>query len=217
MRRGGYKNFTPQFCCKKCYHESMKMNKKCILCGNIIENKHSVSLKHRKYCSKKCQSEARRNVPLSDEWKKALSEGRKKSDKCKGKNLYNWKGGVENQRRLSLKRHYKKQAAGIIDFDYLKILYDLQEGKCYYCNNTLDGEKNKAIEHLIPISKGGTNDWINLVYSCKKCNSKKHNLTLAEYAIKNGRMDWLNNLVQFDAYNINKRNGITIDMDKNDN
>jgi len=91
------KNRIPLFCSIKCYGESLKMNKPCILCGKIIENKHSGSLKHRKYCSKECQSKARQNVPLSVEWKKALSDGRKNSEKCKGKNLYNWKGGKETE------------------------------------------------------------------------------------------------------------------------
>lgn len=202
----GCKSYTPKFCSKKCYSESMKMKKPCLLCGKIIENKHSVSLKNRVYCSKECQSEARRNVPLSEDWKKALSHGRKNSEKCKGKNLYNWKGGKENQKRLTLKRHYRKKASGFLDFNYLDILYKLQKGKCYYCNETLDGKKNKAIEHLRPLSKGGNNEWINLVYSCKSCNSKKNNMTLVEFAIKNSRMDWLNNMVQFYANKIN--NGI---------
>lgn len=186
-----------KYCCKKCYSESMKMNKPCLLCGKIIENKHSVSLKHRKYCSKECQSEARRNVPLSDEWKKALSEGRKKSAKCKGENLYNWKGGVLNRRKLCLKRYYSKKAVGQIDFNYLKNLLVKQNNKCFYCEADLNNYK--AIEHLTPICKGGTNDWSNLVYSCRSCNSKKHDKTLFEFSVSENIIHVLDKTEQFQA------------------
>ena len=43
--------------------------------------------------------------------------------------------------------------------------------ECLYC-----GENNKeklTIDHVIPKSKGGKNDWKNLVTCCKSCNSKK--------------------------------------------
>jgi 5-methylcytosine-specific restriction endonuclease McrA len=185
------------FCCKKCYSESMKINKPCKLCGKIIENKHSVSMRHRVYCSKECQSEARRNVPLSNEWRASLSEGRKKSEKCKGENLYNWKGGVLNQRRLTLKRYYLKKTSGKIDFEYLNNLLIKQGGKCFYCNEDLS--EYKAIEHLTPICRGGTNDWFNLVYSCKRCNSKKHDKTLFEFALSENKLHILNKTEQFEA------------------
>jgi 5-methylcytosine-specific restriction endonuclease McrA len=186
-----------KYCSRKCYAESMKMNKICKLCGKIIENKHSAALKHRIYCSKECQHEARRNTPLSEEWKKALSEGRKKSIKCKGKNLYNWKGGKENQKKITLKRYYSKKGAGVIDFDYLQKLIIKQNNKCFYCE--CDLTNYKAIEHLTPLSKGGTNEWHNLVYSCKSCNSKKNKKTLFEFSISENIPNILNKTEQFEA------------------
>ena len=88
----GCKSRQPKYCSRECYAESLKLNKRCKFCGSIIENKHSVSMKNRIYCSRECHGKARRNIPLSNEWKKALSEGRKNSDKCKGK-IFKWKGG----------------------------------------------------------------------------------------------------------------------------
>ena len=180
-----------KYCCKKCYSESMKMNKPCLLCGKIIENKHSVSLKHRKYCSKECQSEARRNVPLSDEWKKALSEGRKKSAKCKGENLYNWKGGKETQ-LVRLKESFykrKKKLKEKMPIEFLQKILKAQENKCFFCE--CDLSEYKAIEHLTPVSKGGDNHFYNLVYSCKSCNSKKRQKTLEEFTLSTSNIHWL--------------------------
>jgi hypothetical protein len=41
--------------------------------------------------------------------------------------------------------------------------------KCVYC----DSNKNLTLDHLIPKSKGGKNDWLNLVTCCDSCNKKK--------------------------------------------
>ena len=135
----GCKSRTPKYCSKKCYAESLKMNKKCILCNKIIENKHSASLKHRKYCSKKCQSESRKCVPLSEEWKKALSEGRKKSEKCKGENLYNWKGGKKTEKERMKTSFYKRKKALKKDLPiyFLQRVLKLQKNKCFFCEKSL--------------------------------------------------------------------------------
>jgi 5-methylcytosine-specific restriction endonuclease McrA len=37
-----------------------------------------------------------------------------------------------------------------------------------------------TIDHIHPVSKGGKSTWLNCVASCKKCNQKKNNRSLAE-------------------------------------
>lgn len=187
----GCKSRTPKFCSLKCYGESLKLNKKCKLCGNIIENKHSVSVKNRVYCSKDCQSKARKGVPLSEEWKKALSDGRKNSEKCKGENLYNWKGGKETE-PFRLKQAFYKRKKGLkekMPIEFLQKVLKAQDNKCFFCE--CDLTEYKAIEHLTPVSKGGDNNFYNLVYSCKSCNSKKRQKTLEEFALSTGNIHWL--------------------------
>jgi hypothetical protein len=184
----GCKSRTPKFCSNKCYAESMKLNIKCKLCEKVIENKHSVSIRNRKYCSKECQGKARQGIKLSENWRKALSEGRKKSEKCKGQNLYNWKGGKETQ-LLRIKSSLYKRKMRLTKVFPKAFLYKMlvaQKNMCFYCDNDLT--EYKAIEHLTPVSKGGDNDIFNLVYSCKSCNSKKRQKTLEEFAIKTNRL-----------------------------
>ena len=43
--------------------------------------------------------------------------------------------------------------------------------KCVYCNS----KKNLTIDHIKPVSKGGTDSARNLQVLCKSCNSKKGN------------------------------------------
>jgi len=52
----------------------------------------------------------------------------------------------------------------------------LRDGyKCLYCNkNLIDVHvQQRTLDHVIPLSKGGTNDPSNLVTCCKLCNNKK--------------------------------------------
>ena len=53
-------------------------------------------------------------------------------------------------------------------------------GKCFYCGIELNN-KNFAIDHVYPISRGGTNQLSNLVPSCNYCNSRKSNKTIYEF------------------------------------
>lgn len=185
------KSRQPKFCSSKCYGESLKMNKKCKLCDNIIENKHSVSLKNRVYCSKDCQSKARRGVKLPDEWRKALSEGRKASGKCKGENLYNWRGGKDTEKIRMRESFYKRKKSLKLKMpiSFLENLLVAQKNLCFFCEQDLTNYK--AIEHLTPVSRGGDNEKYNLVYSCKSCNSKKRQQTLEEFALNTKNVHWL--------------------------
>jgi 5-methylcytosine-specific restriction endonuclease McrA len=182
--RKSCKSREPKFCSSKCYGQSLKINIYCKLCNNKIENKHSVGISKRVYCSKNCQTESKKNIKLSDDWKKALSEGRKKSIKCRGENMYHWKGGDNTfKERQTFYYNNRRSAQKIkIDKKHLDKLIYLQDNKCFYCESDL--KNYKSIEHLIPISKGGDNNNKNLVYSCKSCNSQKNTSTLKEYAIK---------------------------------
>ncbi|MCK5488235.1 MAG: HNH endonuclease [Desulfobacterales bacterium] len=46
-------------------------------------------------------------------------------------------------------------------------------GKCVYCNSV----DNLVVDHILPISQGGTDDELNLAASCRQCNSGKSGRT----------------------------------------
>lgn len=50
-------------------------------------------------------------------------------------------------------------------------------GKCIFCNSRLHvwstGETAATVEHIVPISAGGTNDLLNVALACSRCNSEK--------------------------------------------
>ncbi len=50
-------------------------------------------------------------------------------------------------------------------------------GECQYC-----GAKEKLfIDHIIPLSNGGTNEDINIIACCHSCNSQKCNMSLRDF------------------------------------
>ena len=64
------------------------------------------------------------------------------------------------------------------DTDTLLEIWAEFDGICPYCGREIvDGH----IDHIIPISKGGTNDRENLVYVCAECNLRKHDRSLEEF------------------------------------
>ncbi|WP_437828977.1 HNH endonuclease [Niallia taxi] len=135
-----------KFCSYECRYE-YKVKQKPI---NNIKCKEcsmwfSTTNNRRKYCSKKC----------CDKF-----EDRKK----------------ETQRRRRLKKN------GKIDWDIsVERLIKRDKGACYLCGEQVDIMLNPnhdlypSIEHVIPVSKGGTHTWDNVKLAHRKCNYLKSN------------------------------------------
>ncbi len=51
-------------------------------------------------------------------------------------------------------------------------VYERDNFTCHYCGLHAN-EDELQIDHIIPVSRGGTNDFSNLVTSCATCNEKK--------------------------------------------
>jgi CRISPR/Cas system Type II protein with McrA/HNH and RuvC-like nuclease domain len=59
-------------------------------------------------------------------------------------------------------------------------IYKRDNYQCIYCGS----RKDLTLDHVIPKSRGGPNDWMNLVTSCSKCNLKKSDKTPEEARMK---------------------------------
>jgi len=70
-------------------------------------------------------------------------------------------------RRARLRRAEGKHTAKDI-----RIQYARQKGKCYYCHKKLG--KSYHVDHIVPITRGGSNDPDNLVITCHHCNESKN-------------------------------------------
>ena len=55
-------------------------------------------------------------------------------------------------------------------------------GRCWYCGDPW----GDIVEHVMPVSLGGSNDISNLVPSCSSCNAKKRTRTLEHFRVACG-------------------------------
>ena len=138
----------------KCLRKRIEMQKKdieraksCIWCGEVYQCEHLQS----KYCSVACKNKAR-----------------------------NKQGELYKRNRI-----YKN---GLVDKDISLVkLISKHKGVCYLCNEQVDtldccydsdgnfitGNMYPSIEHVIPISKGGTHTWGNVNLAHRICNTLK--------------------------------------------
>ena len=115
----------------------------------------------------------------------------KKRPKLSGKNAYNWKGGTdkENAKRLcrewriknydrvlylnTRRRVRKMMADGFHTFGEWLNLKAQYNWTCPCCGKS-EPEIKLTEDHIIPLTKGGSDNVENIQPLCKRCNSIKH-------------------------------------------
>lgn len=81
-----------------------------------------------------------------------------------------------NRDSVNAKKHRyrarKKNADGSYTLEQIQALYEAQNHRCYHCDIDLE-VVGKSLDHLIPLSRGGSNNIDNLGWLCPGCNSSK--------------------------------------------
>jgi 5-methylcytosine-specific restriction endonuclease McrA len=113
---------------------------------------------------------------------------------------------VENREKVSstIKRHYQankgkyreygrsrkarvRGAQGSFKQSDLERIFAKQKGRCAYCRSNLQSGV-KHLDHIIPITLGGSNMPSNLQYLCMPCNLKKGSKDPLSFARQLGRL-----------------------------
>lgn len=61
-----------------------------------------------------------------------------------------------------------------------RTLFGRDRNVCAYCGEHFPNSFGLSRDHIVPRSRGGTDVWMNVVTSCKRCNTHKGNKTLKE-------------------------------------
>lgn len=76
------------------------------------------------------------------------------------------------------RRAKSKNAPGLHNEVDILTIYERQQGRCFYCNERLE---KYHVDHLTPLSRGGSNYPENLCCTCANCNLRKGALTQQEF------------------------------------
>lgn len=166
----------------------MKIKKNCLFCGKefMYKDCRSNTLKKAgKYCSNSCSIKARnRNAYLNLLKENSIfkeDKTKRLCTKCKGyKTLNNFHYLIKKLNKINpqcnkcLKARKQKLAEKGISsksrFDILK----RHSFTCQYCGNKAPNVQI-TIDHIIPVSKGGSHSVENLTVACFECNRGKSN------------------------------------------
>lgn len=82
-----------------------------------------------------------------------------------------------NRHKETERRHTRRSVTPFTpeDRDYVRIVVN---DPCVYC-----GGAGGTLEHIIPITAGGNNEWLNLAGACQSCNSSKNNKSLLDFML----------------------------------
>lgn len=112
-------------------------------------------LKNKETILAKCKQWAKKNPIKRAEIRKRW--------RLKNRELINYYAKLRNYREKNAEGHHT-----LADIKKIKEAWD---NKCAYCRE----KPAETIDHVEPLTKGGTNDPRNLVAACFSCNSKKGN------------------------------------------
>lgn len=91
------------------------------------------------------------------------------------------------KKRAKIYAEQKKLAGGNFTKNDIEKIRSRLFDCCSYCGTQLGGFGE--IDHMLPISKGGTNDPSNLTLACRSCNRDKNNKTSAEFIARRSSLN----------------------------
>lgn len=160
----------------------------CKICGKWFNPPHWNS----KCCSDECRNQARKQTVKkyknSNKHKEALQRWYKSPARAEIEKRYRSKPqtkklAVQRVKKYKERNPDKRKAwdreygyrrrnynAGYFDREAIKQKFDLLGNRCVKCSSS-----PVEVDHIIPLSKGGTNHIDNLQPLCKPCNSGKGN------------------------------------------
>lgn len=170
--------------CKKCVIDRCSENAKVWLAKNPGKSaeytrrwkENHPDHDHEYYLAHKVADRARSIRFLRDNPEKSAEYSRRYREKYPEKSREQWASYYENNRdyeiaRSAAKSRRLRESPGSYTEEDVRFIFAYQDGRCFYCLDWVGEDFHR--DHHIPISKGGTNNWTNIVVSCPTCNLKK--------------------------------------------
>lgn len=97
----------------------------------------------------------------------------------------------EKAKAQALKRRkYIELAGPMPTADDLREIFEAQKGRCAYCKTNLRKlpTRQRHLDHIVPVAKGGTNVRSNLQFCCRPCNLRKNKKDPIKFAQEMGML-----------------------------
>lgn len=174
-----------KFCSSEC--ENSQYAHECEHCKTHFKSKQKI----RMFCSKECAQEhlIKNECFCTNCGERFMGDNRRANKFCSRKCFYEFIGakpselGSESSGRYSGISHIKRAKKHGVAYEYIKPIdiYKRDNFKCGICNGDIDMNlphphpMSASIDHIIPISVGGTHTWDNVQSAHLTCNIKKSN------------------------------------------
>lgn len=167
------------YCSRECMaigYQKERLKKICQVCGKKFEVWDNQWRKDAKYCSQECYRKGNLGEkhwnfnPSKDDPQYKPEQTRKAKERYKVKHPDKYRDSL---RREKIQR---RQAEGWHSEVQWRMLLAEHDYRCYYCGVEMtfeDGPYKWTRDHIVPISRGGTDNIDNIVPACKSCNSSK--------------------------------------------
>lgn len=136
-------------------------------------NRKSVLRRARENPEKRRPADARyREKHRDQERQRIMRWAEENPDKVREKSA-RWAKENRDKRRANehRRRAQKRQSQGDHTDADIKRQYKAQKGKCFWCGVKVG--KTYHVDHIVPLSRGGSNSPENLVIACPACNLSK--------------------------------------------
>lgn len=166
-----YDGFESQ--CKECANKKSRENH----AKYYAANQEQLVKKSREWYHSNKQKAAERAKRYHHENKDAIAEKRKEYRENNKNKLAEymkswWQANPEKRKEHKSRRRWlKKNATGSHTADDIKAQHKRQKGRCYYCSCKVG--KSYHVDHVIPLTRGGSNGPENIVIACQFCNISK--------------------------------------------
>lgn len=173
--RGLTRYFTGAACSRGHTDERQTSNATCIACGLLSGIEERRERCRRRYHANKAKAAQKCRAYYLENRPYMLERAKRYREEHPDRVSFN------NSRRYALRRG----AEGDYGPDDIDKIRRQQRGRCAVCRNKMAAEI-ESIDHITPLSKGGTNWPKNLQLVCRPCNSRKHDKDPIEFMQQNG-------------------------------